>query len=159
MIATPSTPAATRYLQPGWVTKHVFNPLMALMTKSGMSIRGSRVLHVQGRTTGEWRTVPVNPLTIDGQQYLVAPRGETQWVRNMRVAGGGKLQLGRRRSDFTATELTDAAAKARILQQYLQLWKAEVGVFFAGVDATSLDALAAIAAGYPVFAVTTAPAA
>ena len=58
---------------------------------SGCSVAGSRVLEVKGRKSGEWRQTPVNPLTFEGERYLVAPRGHTQWVRNMRVSGGGRL--------------------------------------------------------------------
>jgi deazaflavin-dependent oxidoreductase (nitroreductase family) len=140
-----------RYLAPGWSTRHVMNPLMAMLTRAGLSVRGSRMLHVQGRRTGDWQAVPVNPLTIDGRQYLVAPRGQTQWVRNLRAAGRGRLQLGRRTTEFSATEMTDAGAKAPVLQSYLRTWRSEVGTFFAGVDADSLDAIRAVADGYPVF--------
>jgi deazaflavin-dependent oxidoreductase (nitroreductase family) len=121
----------------------------------GLSPRGSRVLHVRGRTSGQWHTVPVNPLTFEGGQYLVAPRGETQWVRNMRVARGGRLQLGRRVTEFTAVEVTDADVKAPILQAYLRVWRSEVGAFFDGVDGDSLDALRSIADGYPMFVIDT----
>jgi deazaflavin-dependent oxidoreductase (nitroreductase family) len=135
------------------MTRRIANPIMAGLTRAGMSIKGSRVLHVQGRRSGDWHTVPVNPLTVDGRQYLVAPRGETQWVRNMRVAGGGRLQLGRTTTAFTATEVLDADVKAPLLQAYLRTWRSEVGMFFDGVDADSLDALRAVASGYPIFVI------
>lgn len=142
----------TRYLEPGWFTRRVFNRIVLLANRLGLSVWGSRELRVRGRSTGEWRTVPVNLLTHDGVRYLVAPRGETQWVQNLRAAGGGELTLGRRTEAFTATEVPDAD-KPAILREYLRRWKAEVGVFFDGVDASATDdELAAIAAGYPVFA-------
>jgi deazaflavin-dependent oxidoreductase (nitroreductase family) len=151
---TASTPT-TRYLAPGWITRRLMNPVMAGVNRLGLSVRGSRVLHVRGRATGEWRKVPVNPLTFEGRQYLVAPRGETQWVRNLRARGDGRLQLGRRTTSFSAAEITDAAVKAPILQAYLRTWRSEVGTFFTGVDSESLESLEAVAAGYPVFVVTT----
>jgi len=77
------------YRAPGWFTRNVFNRLVALLTRQGVSVMGSRVLAVKGRTSGEWRTTPVNLLGYEGRRYLVAPRGETQWVRNLRVAGTG----------------------------------------------------------------------
>jgi deazaflavin-dependent oxidoreductase (nitroreductase family) len=139
------------YQQPGWFTKHVFNPLIALLTRSGISIWGSRVLEVRGRTSGEPRRTPVNLLTIDGAEYLVAPRGHTQWVRNLRAAGTGTLLLGRKRTDFGATELDDDA-RPPILRAYLKRWKAEVGVFFGGVGPDSSDdELRRIAPDHPVF--------
>ena len=69
----------SHYRQPGWFTKHVFNGLIATLTKAGVSVWGSRVLMVRGRTTGEWRSNPVNLLTVGDRSYLVA-RGQTQWV-------------------------------------------------------------------------------
>src|SRR5258708_479806 len=117
-----------RFQRPGWVTAHVFNPMVAGLTRLGISVWGSRVLAVRGRTSGEWRTTPVNLLSIDGTRYLVAPRGHTQWVRNLRDAGGGELRIGRRVEPFTAVELDDDA-KPPILRAYLRRWKMEVGVF------------------------------
>jgi deazaflavin-dependent oxidoreductase (nitroreductase family) len=143
------------YQKPGWFTRHVFNGLVAVLTRAGLSVLGSRVLEVRGRTSGEPRRTPVNLLTHDGQRYLVAPRGETQWVRNLRVAGDGVLLLGRRRQPFTASEVGDED-KREVLRAYLKRWKAEVGVFFDGVDASSPDAeLDRIAPRHPVFAITT----
>jgi deazaflavin-dependent oxidoreductase (nitroreductase family) len=154
----PTIDPGSRYLRPGWFTRNVFNRLMAVMTKLGLSVRGSRVLRVRGRTSGEWRSVPVNPLTVDGRTYLVAPRGVTEWVRNIRAAGGGELQLGRRRHPITIVELAaDDDAKVALLRAYLRAWKMEVGAFFEGVGPDAADAdLRRIAPGYPVFAVTDA---
>jgi deazaflavin-dependent oxidoreductase (nitroreductase family) len=141
-----------RYLHPGWFTKNVFNRVVAGFTRLGLSVWGSRVLEVRGRTSGEPRRTPVNLLTVDGEQYLVAPRGETQWVRNLRASGGkGVLLLGRRREPFEATELGDDE-KPPLLRAYLKRWKAEIGVFFKGVTPDSTDdELRSIAPGYPVF--------
>jgi deazaflavin-dependent oxidoreductase (nitroreductase family) len=143
----------THFKQPGWFTKNVFNRLVALLTRSGLSVWGSRVLEVRGRSSGEWRRTPVNLLTLDGQRYLVAPRGNTQWVRNLRASGGeGRLRLGRRVEPFNAGEITDEAEKASILRAYLKRWRAEVGVFFEGVGPdSSEEQLRAIAPRHPVF--------
>src|SRR5674536_101211 len=83
------------YRRPDWFTFHVFNPAVAALTRAGVSVLGSRVLRVRGRTSGVWRETPVNLLTMDGLHFLVAPRGETQWVRNLRASGGGELRVGR----------------------------------------------------------------
>ena len=139
-----------RYVQPNRGTA-VFNAVVARLTRMGVSVYGSRVLAVRGRKSGEWRTTPVNPLTFGGERYLVAPRGNTQWVRNMRVAGGGELRLGHRVEKFTATELP-VEDRPRVLRAYLKKWKFEVGMFFQGVgpDAPE-DKLLAIAPDHPVF--------
>ncbi|WP_326945062.1 MULTISPECIES: nitroreductase family deazaflavin-dependent oxidoreductase [unclassified Amycolatopsis] len=144
----------TRYLKPAKST-NVFNELVAKLTKMGVSILGSRVLTVVGRKSGEPRSTPVNLLTIDGVDYLVAARGETQWVRNLRVAGQGQLRVGRRDETFTYRELADDE-KPVILRAYLKRWKFEVSAFFEGVDAKASDEqLREIAPGYPVFEIFT----
>jgi deazaflavin-dependent oxidoreductase (nitroreductase family) len=141
----------TYHHPPGWATKHIFNPLVALLTRAGLSLRGSRVLAVRGRTTGEWRTTPVNLLEIGGTRYLVAPRGTTQWVRNLRVSGEGELRVGGRVERFKATELPDDE-KPPILREYLRRWKMETGVFFGGLSTGASDEeLRRIAPEHPVF--------
>ncbi len=145
---------ADRYQRPGWFTKHVFNNLVALFTRIGISVWGSRVLEVPGRKTGEPRRTPVNLLTFEGDRYLVAPRGHTQWVRNLRASGGGRLLLGRRSEEFTAAEVPEDE-RPPVLRAYLKRWKAEVGVFFGGVGPDSSDEeLRRIAPDHPVFRLT-----
>ncbi|MFI8189369.1 nitroreductase family deazaflavin-dependent oxidoreductase [Streptomyces sp. NPDC085946] len=143
------------YVQkPGRLTVNVLNRSVAWLTRRGVSVRGSRVLAVRGRTSGRWRTTPVNLLTVDGRQYLVAPRGHVQWTHNMRAAGGGELRLGRRVDVFTATEVTDDG-KPPLLRAYLARWKAEAGSFFRGVGpGSSDDELRRIAPDHPVFLLT-----
>ena len=139
------------YQRPGWFTSHVFNPVVAGLTRAGISVSGSRVLEVRGRKSGEPRRNPVNLLTVDGQRYLVAPRGHTQWVRNLRASGEGRLLLGRRGERFTATELSDDE-KPPLLRAYLERWRMEVGVFFGGVGPDSpAEELRRIAPDHPVF--------
>ena len=140
----------TRYLRPGRADRLMMSAMSGL-ARLGVAVAGSRVLAVRGRRSGEWRTVPVNLLTRDGERYLVAPRGHTQWVRNLRAAGEGELRLGRRAERFTAVEVDDAE-KTPILREYLHRWGWEVGRFFDGVTADATDAqLADIAPGFPVF--------
>ena len=144
--------APAHYRRPGWFTRNVMNRLVARLTRMGVSVWGSRVLEVRGRRSGEPRRVPVNLLELDGATYLVSARGTGEWVRNVRAAGGDlDLLLGRRRQPMRATEVADAD-KVPVLRAYLARWKAEVGVFFDGVDAESSDeAIAAIAHRHPVF--------
>jgi deazaflavin-dependent oxidoreductase (nitroreductase family) len=139
------------YRRPGWFTNHVFNPLVELLTWAGISVMGSRVLEVPGRKTGEPRRTPVNLLTLDHARYLVAPRGHTQWVRNLRASGQGRLLVGRRSESFKATELEDDD-KPPVLRAYLKRWKVEVGAFFEGVGPdSSAEDLRRIAPDHPVF--------
>lgn len=100
-----------------------------------------------------WHSHPVNLLTHEGQRYLVAPRGQTQWVRNIRVAGGGELHVGNRSESFRAVEVSDEA-KLPILREYMRRWKFEVGQYFRGVGADSPESeLRRIAPDHPVFRV------
>jgi deazaflavin-dependent oxidoreductase (nitroreductase family) len=143
---------AARYQRPGWFTKNVFNRVVAALTRAGISVAGSRVLEVRGRKSGEPRRTPVNPLTLDGTRYLVAPRGHAHWVRNLRARGEGRLLLGRRAEDFSASELSDTDDKLPILRGYLKKWKWEVGAFFGGVGPDSPDdELRRIAPDHPIF--------
>jgi deazaflavin-dependent oxidoreductase (nitroreductase family) len=142
---------AAVYQRPGWFTKNVFNRIVAGLARIGVSLAGSRVLEVRGRKSGEWRSTPVNPLEFEGERYIVAPRGETQWVRNLRVSGGGRLRKGRRTEKFTATELPDDE-KLPLLRAYLKKWAWEVGTFFQGVGADAPEEdLRRIAPLHPVF--------
>jgi deazaflavin-dependent oxidoreductase (nitroreductase family) len=95
------------YRAPNWFTRNFFNRQMVLFSKLGISVNGARTLAVTGRKSGQWRTTPVNLLVHDGHRYLVSPRGETQWVRNLRAAGTGELRLGRRTESFRGRELGD----------------------------------------------------
>jgi len=142
---------STRYVKPKKAT-NFFNQSVARLTRMGISVYGSRVLYVRGRKSGEWRSQPVNPLNFDGNRYLVAPRGNTNWVRNLRAADyTGELHVGRRVEVFRATEITDDD-KPPVLRAYLKRWRWEVGVFFDGVNAKASDeTLRGIAPGYPVF--------
>jgi deazaflavin-dependent oxidoreductase (nitroreductase family) len=118
----------------------------------GISIWGSRVLEVKGRSTGAPRRTPVNLLELDGHQYLVSPRGDSQWARNVRADNGRLvLVLGHKRDERVARELSDTE-KPPVLRAYLRRWKMEVGMFFDGVSADSSDEeLLRIAPKHPVF--------
>ena len=142
----------THYREPGFFTRRIMQPLMLGAQRLGISLWGSRSLEVRGRRSGEPRRVPVNLLTVDEVDHLVAPRGITQWVRNLRAAGEAELLLGRRRDRVRAVEVVDQAEQVVLLREYLRRWKWEVGVFFDGASADSTDAeLAAIAPKHPIF--------
>jgi deazaflavin-dependent oxidoreductase (nitroreductase family) len=146
-----SSSASNRYIRPDWFTKHIFNPAVLGLTRLGVSVYGSRILAVRGRKSGEWRTNPVNLLEFRGQRYLVAPRGVTEWVRNIRVSHAGELRLGARREPIEVVELADAE-KPQLLRYYLQRWKWEVGQFFEGVGPDAPESeIQRIAPNHPVF--------
>jgi deazaflavin-dependent oxidoreductase (nitroreductase family) len=150
MTASAATEHFTRK-RPGWATKNIFNRLIATFTRFGVGVWGARVLEVRSRSSGQPRRTPVNLLSFEGQRYLVAPRGETQWVRNLRAAGTGTLYLGRRGEPFDATELADEE-KPALLRADLKRWRFEVGAFFDGVGPDASDEeLSRIVPRHPVF--------
>jgi deazaflavin-dependent oxidoreductase (nitroreductase family) len=140
-----------RYRRPSWFLARVNNPVIALLAgRLGISLRGARLLSVPGRRSGVRRTTPVNLLEVQGQRYLVAPRGQTQWARNLRAAGGGELRLGRRVETVRVAELADDD-KPPVLRAYLQRWKTETGRFFDVAPSASDAEFRRVAPNHPVF--------
>ena len=144
------------YAKPGLMVRKIMNPVVMVMMRAGISVWGSRTLEVRGRASVALRRTPVNLLEVDGRQYLVSPRGEGQWVKNVRADGGRvALLLGRRRDERVAHEIPDGE-KSPILRAYLRRWKTEVGIFFDGVTAESHEEdLQRIAPDHPVFLLST----
>lgn len=141
------------YHEPDWFTRNIFNPLVAGLHKLGLSVQGSQTLAVRGRKSGEMRTNPVNPFELDGRTYLLAPRGTTQWVRNMRVANEGELRSGRKVRHFTAEEVPDSE-KLPLMRLYMDKWSWEVKGFL-GIDAkASDDEIRRIMPDHPAFVLT-----
>ncbi|MCG7526171.1 nitroreductase/quinone reductase family protein [Streptomyces sp. OfavH-34-F] len=144
------------YLQAGPIGTRL-NSLVGWLARRGISLAGSQELSVRGRTSGRMQRVPVNPHTYEGERYLVSARGHSQWVRNMRAAGGGELRTGRRTRAFTAVEIADDAHKAAVVRTYLERWGWEVKDYFRGVTAKSTDAeILAACPDHPVFRITDA---
>ncbi|MDF6022668.1 nitroreductase family deazaflavin-dependent oxidoreductase [Streptomyces sp. JH34] len=142
------------YLQAGALAQRL-NGVIGWLARHGVSLLGSAEMSVRGRRSGRMQRVPVNPHHHGGAQYLVSARGHSQWVRNMRVAGGGELKVGRKVHAFTATEIADDEQKARILRAYLKRWGWEVNQYFQGVTVKSTDAeLLAACPDHPVFRIT-----
>ena len=149
---TGPTTATTghRYVVPGR-SDLVTGRVIAWLVRHGVGVAGARLLTVPGRRTGEPRTTVVNVLELDGERYLVSPRGRTQWARNLAAAGRAELRVGRRIEEVTAHEVDDLD-KAAVLRPYLDRWGWEVGRFTDGLSADSSDEdLVAAAPGFPVF--------
>ena len=138
------------YHRPDWFTAHVMNPILKAVHRLGIGVAGSQTLAVRGRKSGEMRTNPVNPFELDGHTYLLAPRGTTQWVRNLRAAGEGELRSGRKTRRFRAAEVPDSE-KLPLLRLYVERWSWEVKGFL-GIDADAPDdQLRRIAPDHPAF--------
>ena len=157
MTTTPQPVSPDRYVRPGGRMDEWSMRVVRWLTEHGVSLFGSRVLTVAGRRTGTPRQVPVNLLSLDGERYLVAPRGNTQWVRNVRAAGSAELRVGRRSEQVDLVEVP-VDRRVPVLRVYLTRWGWEVGRFVEGVTKDSTDAqLAAVAPGMPVFHVVARP--
>jgi len=133
------------------------NSLIGRLARHGVSLLGTAEMSVRGRKSGQLQRIPVNPHAYKGAQYLVSARGHSQWVRNMRVAGGGELRVGRKVRTFTAVEIADDEQKALVVRAYLKRWGWEVNQYFKGITARSTDAqLLAACPDHPVFRITVA---
>jgi deazaflavin-dependent oxidoreductase (nitroreductase family) len=142
---------SVRYDEPN-LTAKAANALIRWLAEIGISIAGTRALRVRGRKTGRLRGVVINVLTVDDRDYLVSPRGTTQWVRNVRAAG--EVEMGPRwRSRGVRAIAVDDAAKPELLRRYLDRWFWEVKGHIAGLTPDSSDEdVKAVAPTIPVFA-------
>lgn len=141
-----------RYLKPSPLLR-LPNAVIRRLLRRGVKLFGAHELAVRGRTSGQEQTVPVNPLRVGGDEYLVSARGEAHWVRNLRAAGQGELRHGGRARAVDVVEVADDA-KPAVLRPYLKRWGWQVGAYFDGVTAKSTDAeLLAAAADHPIFLV------
>jgi deazaflavin-dependent oxidoreductase (nitroreductase family) len=140
-----------RYDEPHGAAK-VGNAVIRRLAEVGISIAGTRALRVRGRRTGQVRSVVINVLTVGDVDYLVSPRGNTQWARNVRAAGVVEIGPSWRRRSLRATEVVDAA-KPELLKRYLDKWFWEVKGHIAGLTPDSDEnQLRAAAPLIPVFA-------
>ena len=139
-----------QYQPPNWFTKNAGNTLVALLVKLGFKPQGAHLLAVRRRKSGQWRTVPVNPLPHEGARYLVVPRGETEWVRNLRAAGEGELRSGSNREPIRVTEVADGE-KPPLRRDYLERWDGVTGAYFGATKDSPDDELRRIAPDHPVF--------
>jgi deazaflavin-dependent oxidoreductase (nitroreductase family) len=112
------------YIRPPLFVRRVFNPLAMRF-----GIGGSRTLTVAGRRTGRPQRVPLIPVEHDGARYLVSPRGDTDWVRNLRAAGHARLGSHRAARDIRVTEVP-AGERAEIIAAYRAVAGRAVRSFF-----------------------------
>ncbi len=141
----------SEYYRPPSQIERVFNWIVSALMRLGIAAPTAQQLEVRGRTSGQPRRTPVNLLQLDGEEYLLSPPGNTQWVRNIRAAGTARLLRGRRVREIRVSEIDDAA-KLPMLRAYLQRWGGALGRYFEGVNGKSSDAeLLRIAPDHPVF--------
>jgi hypothetical protein len=127
------------------------NELIRWLAEAGIGIAGTRALRVRGRKTGKLRGVVINLLTVDGRDYVVSPRGNTQWARNARSAGVVEMGPRWRSREVRIGEIGDDA-KPQLLKRYLDRWYWEVKGHIGGLTPNSSDdEVRAAAPSIPVF--------
>ncbi|HZD67395.1 MAG TPA: nitroreductase family deazaflavin-dependent oxidoreductase [Actinomycetes bacterium] len=102
------------YLPPSWAARVIGNRMARIVARSVL-----RTLAVRGRKTGQWRKVPIVVLEHDNQRYLLAPRGNTDWSRNLRAAGSGRLTFKGRTEEFDAVDVP-VAERPPLIEAYLE---------------------------------------
>ena len=100
-----------------WLVKNVINPIMLLTG-------GVPTLTVRGRRTGRTYRMPINVVSVAGVQYLVSPRGETTWSRNLRTNAECALKVKGSERRYRATEV-DITERAPIIAAYLEKWRSQ----------------------------------
>lgn len=139
-----------RYDQPT-LPAQAFNGLFRWLAEAGISIAGTKAMRVRGRKTGKLRGVVINLLTVDGRDYLVSPRGNTQWARNARAADTVEMGPRWRGREVRISEVADDA-KPDLLERYLDRWFWEVKGHVGGLTPESThEQLRAAAPSIPVF--------
>ncbi|MEJ7839781.1 MAG: nitroreductase/quinone reductase family protein [Thermomicrobiales bacterium] len=141
-----------QYQKPPFIISKIANPLMiTAVTKLGIRPGGMAVLAVKGRKTGRLNRVPLNPVDVGGSAYLLSPRGTSQWVQNVRAAGGkANLYLGRALQPVALTEVDDSE-KLPIVREYVTKFYSAVGKIMNIPKNPSDDQLRAVLANHPVF--------
>ena len=128
----------------------LFNSVYGSLVGIGLGFSYNYLLQVRGRKSGKLYSTPINRLELNGKQYLVAPRGRAQWVRNAEAAGDITLKKGSKRQQFRLRSLGEAE-KLEILQAYLDTFKREVQSYFPIPAGSPKEAFVAIADNYPAF--------
>lgn len=146
MTTDPGFAAPTRI-------ERLFNAAVGWLVRMGVGPSHMRLLEVRGRVSGRLYTLPVDLLEYEGGLYLVAPRGRTQWVRNVGASESIVLRRGARRTRYALRPLGDAE-KPPVLKAYLVRFENEVGRFFPLPAGSPVAAFVALAPRYPAFALT-----
>lgn len=146
-------PQSPNFLRPTAVER-LFNRLFGVALAAGVGLGHNYLVEVKGRQSGRLYATPVDLLEAGGRRYLVAPRGETNWVRNARAAGRIALRKGARREEFGVHEVA-AAERPALLKAYLDRFAPTVQRYFPVKRGAAESEFIAIAERYPVFELTT----
>jgi deazaflavin-dependent oxidoreductase (nitroreductase family) len=149
----PRKEAVMMYHRPSSLAQ-LWNRVFRAMASRGIGPGKMVTLEVRGRTSGQPRSVVVNIVAVDGRQYLVAPRGNTEWARNARVAGEAMIRRGGDRR--IRLEELPVEQRAPIIQAYLKenamVTQREFGIS----PKAPIEEFQRIAPDHPVFRITDA---
>ncbi len=144
----------TFYHKPTQITR-IVNGVLGFLASMGVTPSDTVTLEVKGRRSGRVRSNVVTSVEQEGQRYLVSPRGETEWVRNVRAAGGEATIRHRGRQKVRLQEMPSGET-ATIIQAYLKKTKMATKQHF-GIDPEApMEEFDKIAARHPVFKITEA---
>jgi deazaflavin-dependent oxidoreductase (nitroreductase family) len=108
----------TVYHKPSGAVK-LMNSIIGRLASIGLVPMSTVLLQVKGRRSGQIRSTPVSWIEHEGQRYLVAPRGNTEWVRNVKAAGGEAV-LKSRKTEGVRLEEVPIEQRAPIIKSYLK---------------------------------------
>jgi len=137
------------YAKPTPVEK-AFNKLFGLLVGLGFGLPHNYLVQVKGRKSGKTYSTPIDLLEFKGKRYLVAPRGRTQWVRNVEAAGEVVLRKGFLRRHFRVRPVDDGE-KPEVLKAYIDSFRRTVQRYFPLPAGSPAQEFVRVAADYPVF--------
>ena len=142
------------YKRPSTLTKKM-NSFLGWIAARGIGPKRLVRLEHRGRVSGGVRSTAVIWTQLDGQRFLVSPRGETQWVRNVRADGGRAVLRRGGNSETVRLEEIPVERRATIIKQYVAENKIVKGEF--GIEPDDpIDQYKGIAANHPTFQIHTA---
>jgi deazaflavin-dependent oxidoreductase (nitroreductase family) len=141
--------ASAHVLRPT-VIDRAFNRAFGFLLRIGLGLSHNYLLEVRGRKSGRIYSTPVNVLDHKNKTYLVAPRGYTQWVKNVLISGEATLVKGGKRKQVGLREINNDA-KAEVLKAYLDRFKLSVQRYFPIAAGSPVEEFQSFTARYPVF--------
>lgn len=128
----------------------MMNRITSWLASLGLMPSKTVTLEVRGRRSGQMRSTVINWVEQDGQRYIVSPRGEAEWVRNVRAADGEAV-IRRRGRQSVRLEEVPTEQRAPILKAYLGENTWSTRQHFEVDPKAELTEFAGIAARHPVF--------
>jgi len=146
----PSSSKPAPNVQPANLVERLFNRAFGWLIALGLAPANFYLLDVKGRKSGRTYSTPVDLLAYGGRDYLVAPRGRTQWVRNAEASATVTLRQKGSSRRYTVREIPPHE-RAPILKAYLDAYRAQVQRFFPVEAGSPVEAFEPLVERYPAF--------